>query len=365
MGQLAELQLPRVAVLTEQIGPGEIESFVTAAALVIAVRGPGGPAEKLGQGRARGGQVGEPVAAIGDRSDRRGRIHTIDAVRPEQSALGIDQPPLSLAFLGTEPPGGRQLRTGLPATILIPAGRTGMGRQLGFFLLAMLPQLFQGVGLAGPVLVDVLAEGVDQGEEGLVRRFHFLGRAGGAEPGDLEDVLRLGLGQEDDHLVDQRRIDARFLAIAFGIASHAEQRLARQRHRQGLALARVQRDAAGHAVLHAVGVRVVNPQIHVDAALAHVLHVQQHFGKGREVPASLGRADRDSRPGLAVPGRHPQPMLGGAGVGVVGLDLGRDPVLVELQECLVGQGRRDGRRDDHQQRHKVACQHGANLPCES
>ena len=50
------------------------------------------------------GQVGEPVFAVGQRRVSKAGADTGDALRPEEAAFGIDEPPLAFVLLGAKKP---------------------------------------------------------------------------------------------------------------------------------------------------------------------------------------------------------------------------------------------------------------------
>ena len=83
----------------------------------------------------------------------------------KQVAVGVYQPPLGGDLFGAEKSAGLQLRPLGPAAVLVPIARAGLSGEFCRFGCAMLLQLCQGMGFSGPVLVLVLAEGIDEGKK--------------------------------------------------------------------------------------------------------------------------------------------------------------------------------------------------------
>lgn len=217
---LGKLLRPIVAVLAQQVGLHQGVRLVRFL-LIVSVRRPVAFAVELGKRLACGGQLGEPVFPIGDRRGGAAGTHAVDAVRPEQAALGIDQPPLSLMLLRAEEPGRFELRAGQPAAVLIPFGGAGMLCQVGGLFLTPLGQIAVAVDLARPLLVHVLPIAVDHREQPRkIGRQRNRGRAAGADIRHFEEMIGIGFGDEDPQLADAGRIEQAIARDAAGIAPH-------------------------------------------------------------------------------------------------------------------------------------------------
>ena len=270
--------------------------------------------------------------------------HAVDAVGPEQAALGVHEPPLPLALFHAEAARGRQLRPGLPAAVLIPVARPGVaGQVLGFGFLSR-GEVGGRVDLAGPVLMDVLAEGVDQGKQfGGVGRRRLVIRAAGPDVGDQKAVIGLGTRDEDQELIDVGRVDAALLAPSAREPAHAKQfppqslgHFPGHHHAQGLLLGGLQADVARQAAGDAVGPRVVHAQGDLDRLAADILHVDRHALKGREVPAATGGVERDPRPLVLVSRGDLQGPAANGHLGIPGLDLGDGELGINAEQQLLG-----------------------------
>lgn len=133
-----------------------------------------------------------------------------DALGEEEAAFGVDEPPFFADFFGAEVAGGFALGAGFPAAVLIPIGGGGFPGEFAGFGFALAGHVFQGSGFARPGAVFVLAEGVDEGEEGG-------GVAGGGDVGggaadgfdaaNFELVCFGGVAQEEDELGDVGRVE--------------------------------------------------------------------------------------------------------------------------------------------------------------
>ena len=89
-------------------------------------------------------------------------------MREEEPSLGIDQPPLAAHLLGAEEAYRRKLRSARPAAILVGLGNwTGMFLEPGVLGHAGGGKFTIVVNLAGPVVVDELAESVHERQKGL------------------------------------------------------------------------------------------------------------------------------------------------------------------------------------------------------
>ena len=198
--------------------------------------------------------------------------------------------------------------------------------------------------LARPVLVDVLAEGVDQGKQfGGVGRRRLAIRAAGPHVGDQKSVIGLGTRHEDQELIDVGRVDAALLAPSAREAAHAEQfapqclgHFPGQRHAQGLLLGGLQADVARQAAGDAVGPGVVHAQGDLDRLAADIRHVDRHALRGREVPAAAGGVERDPRPLVLVSRGDLQRPAANGHLGIPGLDLGDGELGIDAEQQFLG-----------------------------
>ena len=263
----------------------------------------------------RAGEIREPVFAF---LDRRGvqRTHAVNAVREEQAAVRVDQPPLAADLLGAEEAGGVELRAGQRAAVAVPILRAGLRGEFLRLLLAPGREVGERMRLAGPVLVPVLAERVYEREKRIGVR-HPGGRrrvsAGGADAGDLEEVVGRRLGHEDEHLRDVRRINRTLPAGRDRVAHHAEEfsverivGCAAQRNLQCAGLAGAERQRAGEAMVHAVGARIIHAAMDGDRLGACVPDFERDLAEGGKVPMPARRRQSDARPGFPVAGGHAQ-----------------------------------------------------------
>ena len=219
-----------------------------------------------------------------------------------------------------------------------------MGCQVSRFLCAMLGQIVFGMGLAGPVLVDVLAEPVDHGEHCVEVFGKGEGRfAAGAEIRDFVVVLGPRMIDVDGNSGHVGRIDA---AIASrlktaGGGSHSAKTLGQSfrkpggnSHLEDLFLAR--RDGgrfdATALPLGSVGIRVVDTEMHAHGAAADVFHAGRHVGHARQIPASGSRPKCDAGPLVAAVYVDPH-------LGAVALDAGVGRRLGAGQDGGTGEGR--------------------------
>ena len=130
-------RLPVRAVFALEIGTGEGEAIVPAPC-VVALENEAA-AEELLELRQGARKVLEPVGALVNR----GVIdhpHTVNAMREEQAAVRVNQPPLAVGFLRAEKSAGLKLRSVGPAAILVPILRAGLR---GEFLGLALPPLLE------------------------------------------------------------------------------------------------------------------------------------------------------------------------------------------------------------------------------
>ena len=162
-----------------------------------------------GELRLVAGEVGKPACPL---LNRRGvqASHAVNAVREEQPAIRVHQPPFALHLLRAEEAGRPQARAGGPASKSVPIPGAGpAGKFLGLRLAPRL-EVRDRFGLARPILVPVLAEGVYEGKElvGVLdpRRGRLVGARRANVP-DVEQVVVAGLADEDDQLGDAARIN--------------------------------------------------------------------------------------------------------------------------------------------------------------
>ena len=203
-----------------------------------------------GELRLVAGEVGKPACPL---VNRRGvqHPHAINAVREEQPAFRVHQPPFALHLLRAEEACRLELRTSGPAAELVPVLRAGPAGKFFGFRLATGLEVGDRFDLARPVFVTVLAEGVYEGKEriGILnpRRGRLVGARRANVP-DVEEVVGAGLADEDDQLGDAARINGARAARPHGVASHPKelspQRIVPrplQRHRQTALLPRPER----------------------------------------------------------------------------------------------------------------------------
>ena len=232
-----------------------------------------------GELRLIAGEVSEPACPLVDRGGVQ-HPHAIDAVREEQPAIRVHQPPFALHLFRAEKAGRLELWTSGPAPILIPIFRAGQTSQVFGFCLATALEVGVRFDLARPIFVAVLAKGVDKGEEGVGIRNPRGGRLVAACRANIlnpEEMVRAGLADEDEQLGDATRIDAARAASPHGIASHPKELSPeliicspRQRHPQTARLPRLERQRVRHAVVGAVGARVIHPAKDRDRVSAEV-----------------------------------------------------------------------------------------------
>ncbi len=88
-------------------------------------------------------------------------------MREEQATFGVDEPPFAAMFFGAEEAGGLELRTGFPAAVLVPVIWAGVSGEIFGLGVTTLLKFGNRVRFARPVFVQVLAEGVNEGEKGV------------------------------------------------------------------------------------------------------------------------------------------------------------------------------------------------------
>src|ERR1039458_7240558 len=121
--------------------------------------------EEGGQFGLASRELGKPTCSLLDRGGVQ-CADTINPVRKEQPAGRVHEPPLSLHLFGAEEARGLELRAQREAAVAIPIVRSDLVRQLRRLLLSARVQVGKGFHFARPILVPVLAEGVDERKEG-------------------------------------------------------------------------------------------------------------------------------------------------------------------------------------------------------
>ena len=212
------------------------------------------------------------------------------------------------------------MRASGPAAELVPILGAGQAGKLFGLRLATGLEVGDRLDLAGPVFVPVLAEGVDEGKEGIGignRRGGRLVSARRADVPNVEEVVGAGLGNEYNELRDTARINAARAVGPCGVASHAKELSAQgvpcsppQWHRQIALLPGLERQRVRHAMLSAIGPRIIHPAEDGDRVGVWVCEAEHDVGIGRKIPLTLRRRQGDARPGLAMSGRHTQARVG-------------------------------------------------------
>ncbi len=105
---------------------------------------------------------GHGIAAIRHR-------HAIDTVRKEEPSDRVHQPPHAVDFLSTEVPGRLELRAGGPSApgVAILGRPFGIGGEPCRLPLLGLLKLSLVMDFSRPIVVDELAEAVDERQEGI------------------------------------------------------------------------------------------------------------------------------------------------------------------------------------------------------
>src|SRR5579863_8502730 len=79
--------------------------------------------------------------------------------------VGVHEPPFAIDLLRPEEARGLELRAGSRAAVFVPTRWFGLRGHLLRFPIAIGGQIVEGLDFAGPILVAVLAEGVDERTE--------------------------------------------------------------------------------------------------------------------------------------------------------------------------------------------------------
>ena len=165
--------------------------------------------------------------------------------------------------------------------------------------------------------MPVLAEGVDEGKEGI--GVPSPGGRGFPAPGspdveDFEDVVSLGLAQEHHQLRDVGGVDAPGAAGPYRVAAHAEKFAAQgvvaralERNLQDASLAGCQGQGVGETMLGSVRPGIIHAAEEGDLVGARVPEFQRYLGARREIPMAARRRQGDPGPGLLMAGGDAQP----------------------------------------------------------
>lgn len=188
--------------------------------------------------------------------------------------------------------------------------------QVPGLLIAASRQFFRFMDLPGPVLVDVLAIGINQGKQfGL-----FLGQdvevlSAGEESCQLEVMIRRRPGYEDDDLLDRPGVNA-LVAPPARVAAHPEQFASeflghspRQGNLEGPLPVRSQADLTRDALDFPISSGIVDPAGHLDRLGIEVLHVHGHVLECRQIPGTARDLQSDSWPGILVTRRENKPVI--------------------------------------------------------
>ncbi len=313
MNDFANGLLPAWAIFARQVGGAKGKALGRAPG-IMAFEGVA-PGEKPGKLGLFAGEIFKPAFAL---LDGRGvqRPNTIDAVREKEPSVRVHQPPLAIDLFGAEETGRFELGSGGPAAVAVPVFGARVGGELGCLLLAPGRQVGLRFHFARPVLVPVLAEGVDEGEERFGICHPGRGRrvgARGANILDLEHVVGGRFADEHQQLSDAPGIHRSRTARPDRVAPHPEELAPQlvivgplQGHLQDFCGSGVDRRRGGHAMLRAVGPLIINPAIHRDPVGAAVPHLHSDLRVCRKVPRPARRPQSDAGPRGLAPGANPQ-----------------------------------------------------------
>ena len=169
MREVGEPICPTVAVFSCEVCAAEIEGSIGDMIFVIAAYSPVALAEERCQRRRFFRQLGKQVLAIADGRRPICRTNARGSVRPEETAFGIDEPPLAVVLFDAEEAGCLELWAGAPATVLVPRFGAWIRRQISRFLFDSAGKVGIVANLSRPILVDELAVTVDHGKQGIRR----------------------------------------------------------------------------------------------------------------------------------------------------------------------------------------------------
>ena len=204
MGALAHKLAPLLAILAPSVGLGEAEADVgkMRGILVEAMRA--GPLVSPEEAAEHGiVLIRHPLEVLLAEPDSRlsANAHAVHAVREEEPAVWVHEPPLAVHLLGAEEPRGLQLRTLRPAAPLVGAGNRALPvrGEPGLLRAPRLLKVLLVMHLPRPVVVLELPEAVHERQERRrVERLHRILPSGGDRHAPHAEAARRAILHEED-----------------------------------------------------------------------------------------------------------------------------------------------------------------------